>query len=140
MKLVPQKYPAIQCVIRAYTLSVVNIIVTAVIPTGEIISTTDPLFTVKCTTTGAPAVVTWTHSGTSRMYTNDGRHQLSQLLLNGVASTFESRLVFLSHPYPSDTGERVCIATATYISANSSETNSSTAVGKSVLLHLSYKP
>jgi hypothetical protein len=73
------------------------------------------------------------------MYTSDGEHQLSQSLLNGVASTFESRLAFLSHPYPSDTGERVCIATATYISANSSETNSSTAVGKSALIHIKFK-
>ena len=56
-------------------------------------------------------------------------------MLNGVASTFESRLAFLSHPYPSDTGERVCIATATYISANSSETSLSTAVGKSMIIH-----
>lgn len=111
-------------------------IVTAVIPTGAITSTTDPIFTLKCTTTGVPAAVTWTYSSTSRMYTNDGGHQLSQSLLNGVASTFESRLAFLSHPYPSDTGERVCIATATYISANSSETNSSTAVGKFVLINL----
>ena len=59
--------------IRAYTLSVVHIIVIAVTPTGEITSTTDPMFTLKCTT-GAPAVVTWTYSGTSRMYTNDGGH------------------------------------------------------------------
>ena len=90
------------------------------------------MFTLKCTTTGAPAIVSWSYSGTSRMYTNDGRHQLSQSLLNGVTSTFESRLVFLSHPYPSDTGEHVCIATATYISANSSETNPSVAVGKTI--------
>ena len=127
-------------VIRAYTLCVMHIIVIAVTPTGEITSTTDPMFTLKCTTTGAPAVVTWTYSGTSRMYTNDGGHRLSQSLLNGVASSFESRLAFLSHPYPSDTGERVCIATATYVSANSSETNPSTAVGKSVLIYLSFEP
>lgn len=91
------------------------------------------MFTLKCTTTGAPAVVTWSYSGTSRMYMNDGGHRLSQSLLNGVTSTFESRLEFLLHPYPSDVGERVCISTATYISANSSETNLSTAVGKSML-------
>ena len=120
--------------IRAFTLSVVHITFIAVTPTGEITSTTDHMFTLKCTTTGAPAVITWIYPGTSRMYTNDGGHQLSQSLLNGVASSFESRLAFLSHPYPSDTGERVCTATATYVSANSSETIPSTAVGKSVLI------
>ena len=121
--------------IRAFTLGVVHITFIAVTPTGEITSTTDPMFTLKCTTTSAPAVITWTYPDTSRMYTNDGGHQLSQSLLNGVASSFESRLAFLSHPYPSDTGERVCTATATYVSANSSETIPSTAVGKSVLIH-----
>ena len=65
-----------------------------------------------------------------RMYTNDGDHRLSRMLLSGTASTFESSLLFTSNPYPSDTGERVCIATATYVSVNSSETNISTAVGK----------
>ena len=129
---------AVWGVIRVHTvtLNVMCITVTAVTPTGAITSTTDPMFTLKCTTTGVPAFVTWTYSSASRMYTNDGGHQLSQSLLNGVTSTFESRLVFLSHPYPSDTGERVCIATATYISANSSETNSTTAVGKSALINL----
>ena len=120
---------SIQC-----CLSEVHIVI-SVTPTGEITSASDPMFILKCTTTGAPAVVTWSYSGTSRMYTNDGRHRLSQSLLNRVTSTFESRLEFLSHPYPSDTGERVCIATATYISANSSETNPSTAVGKSTLIY-----
>ena len=107
----------------------------AATPTAEVTSTTDPMFTLKCTTTGAPAVVSWSYSNTLRMYTNDGEHQLSQSLLNGATSTFESRLAFTSHPFPSDTGGRMCIAAATYISANSSETDMSTAVGKQILQH-----
>ena len=91
---------------------------------------TDPMFTLKCTTTGAPAVASWSYSNRQRMYTSDGAHQLSRSLLNGASANFESSLVFSSHPYQSDTGERLCIATATYVSANSSETNTSTAVGK----------
>ena len=111
-----------------HIMHIVNLIV--VTPTAEVTSTTDPMFTLKCTTSGAPAIVSWSYSNTLRTYTNDGGHQLSQSLINGATSTFESRLAFTSHPFPSDTGERVCMATATYISANSSEMNTSTAVGK----------
>ena len=64
------------------------------------------------------------------MYNNDNGHQVVQSLLNGETSTYESRLTFISHPYPNDTGERVCVATAKFISANSTESNTSTTVGK----------
>lgn len=102
---------------------------TTAIPSCEVSSMTDSSFTLKGDTSGVPAVVSWSYSNSLRMYTNDGGHRLSQTLLNGVTSTFESSLVFTSHPYPSDTGERVCTATATFVSANSSEANRSTAVG-----------
>ena len=88
------------------------------------------MFTLKCNTSGAPAIVRWSSSNGLRMYTNDDTHQLSQMLLNGTTSTFESSLTFTSDSYRSDTGELICIATATYVSTNSSETNTSTAVGK----------
>ena len=96
---------------------------------------TDPSFTLKGNTSGVPAVVNWSYSNSLRMYTNDGGHQLSRTLLNGATSAFESRRVFTSHPYPSDTGERVCTATATFVSANSSEANRSTAVGNVNSVH-----
>lgn len=101
-----------------------------VIPTARVSSTTDPTFTLKCNTTGAPADISWTSSDRQTIYTNDATHQLSQSLLNGATANFESSLAFTSHPYQSDTGERLCIATATYFSANSLETNTSTAIGK----------
>ena len=107
-----------------------NFTLIIVTPSGDVNSTTNATFTLKCTTTGVPAVVNWSYPNTLRMYTNDGGHQLSQSLLNGASATFESSLAFSTHPYPSDTGERVCTATATYLSANSSETNTSTRVGK----------
>lgn len=101
-----------------------------VTPTSQISSTTNPRFTLHCNTTGAPAVVSWLRSDGMTTYTNGRGHQLSQTLLNGATAYFESNLQFTSHPYQSDTGERLCIATATYVSANSSETNTSTAEGK----------
>ena len=72
------------------------------------------------------------------MYTNNGGHQLSQTLVNGATATFESSLVFTYHPYSSDTGERICVATATYVSANSSETNTSTAISKYFMVVVMY--
>ena len=102
----------------------------AATPTGRISSTTDPTFTLKCNTAGAPAEISWSSSDRQTMYTSDGEHRLSQSLLNGATANFESSLVFTSPPYRSDTGERVCIATVTFVSVNSLETNTSTAVGK----------
>ena len=96
---------------------------------------TDPSFTLKGDTSSVPAVVSWSYSNSMRMYTNNRGHQLSQILLNGATSAFESSLVFTSHPYPSDTGERVCTATATFVSANSLETNTSTALGNVNSVH-----
>lgn len=105
----------------------------AVIPTVGVTGTANPQLVLQCTTTGAPAAITWRYSGTSRVYTNDGDHQIVRSLLNRVTSMFESRLIFVRHPYLSDSGERVCTATSTYISTNSSETITSTAVGKFVI-------
>ena len=101
-----------------------------VLPTVGVTSTADPQFVLECTTMGTPGVITWAYSGSSRVYTNDGSHQIVQSLLDGTTSTLESRLTFFSHPYPSDTGERVCIINSTYISTNSSQTNTSTVLGK----------
>ena len=102
----------------------------AVTPIVEVSSTTEPTFTLKCNTNGAPAVVSWSYSNGLRMYANDDTHRLSRMLLNGTTSNFESSLVFISDSYQSDTSEHLCIATVTYVSANNSETNMSTAVGK----------
>lgn len=104
--------------------------VIAVIPTGEISSTTDPIFTLKCNTVGAPAVVSWSHLNGMNTYTSDGGHQLSRSLVNGSTARFESTLAFRTHPYQVDTGERTCTATAVYISSNSSERNPSVAESK----------
>ena len=100
------------------------------VPTVDVTSTANPLVVLKCTTIGAPAVISWRHSGASRLYNNDENHQIIQSLVNGVTSTFESRLTFIRNPYSIDTGEHVCIATSTYVSTNSSETNTTTAIGK----------
>lgn len=104
-----------------------------VVPTVEVASRTDPLFNLECTSMGAPGVITWTYSGSSRTYTSGRDHQIVQSLLNGVSSTFRSTLTFLRHPFSSDTGERICVATSTYISTNSSETNTSTVIGTKYL-------
>lgn len=102
----------------------------SVTPRTRVTSTTDPLLTFKCTSSGVPTIITWSYSNNLRMYTDDSEHHVIQSLSNGVTSTYDSRLIFRSHPYPSDTGERICIATAKFISANSSETNTSTKTGK----------
>lgn len=101
-----------------------------VIPRTQVTSTTDPLLTFKCTSSNVPTVITWSHSNHLRMYTGDSEHHVTQSLSNGETSTYDSWLIFRSHPYPDDTGERICIATAKFISANSSETNTSTRIGK----------
>ena len=101
-----------------------------VTPRTQITSTTDPLLTFKCTSSDVSAVITWSYSNHLRMYTNDNEHQVIQSLSDGETSTYDSRLIFRSHPYPSDTGERICIATAKFISSNSSKTNTSTKTGK----------
>lgn len=100
-----------------------------VMPTAEVTSTANPQLVLKCTTIGAPGLISWAYTGSSRTYTNDGNHQIIQSLLSGVTSTLESRLTFLRHPYSSDTGDRVCMVTSTYVSTNSSETNASTTTG-----------
>lgn len=111
----------VQCVFHS-TLYVVA-------PTVEVTSTASPMLVLKCTSTGAPGVINWAYLGSSRTYITDGEHQIVHTLLNGVTATFESRLTFLRHPYSIDTGERICIVTSTYVSTNSSETNTSTTVG-----------
>ena len=78
---------------------------------------------------GAPGVISWTHSGSSRMYISDENQNIVQSVRSGVTSIIESRLTFLRHPYLRDTGERTCMIASTYVSANSSETNTSTITG-----------
>ena len=102
----------------------------SVTPRIQVTSTTDPLLTFKCTSSGVPTIITWSYSNHLRMYTDDSEHHVIQSLSNGMTSTYDSRLIFRSHPYSSDTGERICIATAKFISANRSETNTSTRTGK----------
>lgn len=104
----------------------------SVTPKTQVTSTTDPLLTLKCTSTDVPTIITWSYSNHLRMYTDDSEHHVIQSLSNGVTSTYDSRLIFRSHPYPSDTGERICVATAKFISANNSETNTSTRTGKKI--------
>lgn len=103
-------------------------------PTTRVTSSTDPLLTFKCTSDGAPTAITWSYSNHLRIYTDDGEHRVVQSLSNGETSTYKSSLTFTSHPYPNDTGERVCIATAKFVSANSSETNTSTRIGKNKII------
>lgn len=79
---------------------------------------------------GAAGVITWGHPRTAQTYTNDGGHELVQSLLNGVNSSYESRLIFNRNPYESDTGERACIVTSKYVSINSSQTTTSTVISK----------
>ena len=100
------------------------------VPAISITSTTNPMLVLRCTAMGAPGVITWAYSGSSQMYTNDGGHQIVQSLLNGVTSTLESRLTFTQNPYSRDTGSRVCVVTSTYISTNSTQTNTSTKMSK----------
>ena len=105
-------------------------------PTIGVMSTASPrLVVLKCISVGAPGEITWTYSGSSRMYTNDGSHQIIQSLLNGTTSTLESQLTFIRHPYQIDTGEHACIITSTFVSTNSSQTNTSTVIG--MYIHLS---
>ena len=90
---------------------------------------TNPLPVLTCTSAGAPGEISWNYAGSSRTYVTDSDHQIEQSLLNGMSSMFKSRLSFLRHPYSRDTGERVCTVTSTYVSANSTETNTSTVTG-----------
>ena len=78
---------------------------------------------------GAPGIISWAYSGSSQVYTSDEDHLIVQSLLNGVTSTLESTLTFIRHPYSRDTGDRVCMGTSTYISTNSSQTNTSVVIG-----------
>lgn len=98
-------------------------------PTVIVTSSATPLLVLECTAIGGPAVITWGRSSSSRVYVNDENHRIDQSLLNRATSTFKSRLTFIRHPYLVDSGERVCTATSTYVSTNSSETNTSVAIG-----------
>ena len=97
-------------------------------------STSDPHFTLICTTTGTPATVQWFYEGGSRMFENDANHQIVHSVINRMASTYNSYLRFATLS-SADLGQHVCASTTTYVSSNNSETNVSIRTGRELLIY-----
>ena len=106
-----------------------NHTISIVVPQIELSVVTYPQFSLNCSSMGAPGVISWSYTTSSRTYTSDGTHTIRQALVSGYSSTIESTLTFSQHPYNRDTGERSCKVTTTYVSTNNSETNTSTTTG-----------
>ena len=92
-------------------------------------STSDPQFTLICTTTGTPATVQWFYEDGSRMFENDANHQIVNSVINRTASTYNSYLRFATLS-SADMGQHVCVSTTTYVSTNNSVTNTTIRTGR----------
>ena len=95
-------------------------------PSVTVSSSTYPLFTLNCTTTGTPANIEWLSISAGLVYENDDTHFIEQVLRNGVTATYDSILAFASSPVH---GVHRCTTSTKYVSSNSSETNSTIASG-----------
>ena len=91
-------------------------------------SVSHPLLTINCTTSGAPALVTWDYISGDLILREDENHRIIHSLRDGSTATYDSTIAFTFIPL-NETGVYACIADTTYISSNASETNISTVTG-----------
>ena len=95
------------------------------VPSVSVTSTSHPLFTINCVTSGAPTVVTWNYQSGDLIYQNDEGHQIVHSLQDGTAATYHSAIAFTFIPV-NETGVHACETETTYISSDTTETNTAT--------------
>ena len=108
------------------------------VPSVTVTSVSHPLLTINCTTSGAPALVTWDYISGGLILRDDENHRIIHSLRDGSTATYDSTIAFTFIPL-NETGVHACRADTTYISSNTSETNISTVTGidrKFVMLYV----